>query len=136
MDANAPLYLGLLKRTPLGNLWVAVSGKGLVAIEWDDHKPNLDMYLTKKIKRPVSLNPEKTAAAMRQLGAAGALLDDFHKSYRGAGRRVFLLTVVGLDDFDIVARAEQGGRLGDELAQGADPDREVVPGRRNRVSRG
>lgn len=68
MEADTPLYLGLLKRTPLGDLWLAVSERGLVAVEWDHHKSAMDLYLTKRLKRPSVLNPEKTASAIRQLG--------------------------------------------------------------------
>jgi O-6-methylguanine DNA methyltransferase len=68
MDADAPLYIGLLKHSPLGDLWLAVSERGLVAVEWADHKPALEQYLTKRLKRPSVINAEKTASAIRQLG--------------------------------------------------------------------
>ena len=68
MAAITPLYLGLLKHTPLGDLWVAVSRKGLVAVEWDDHRSALDMYLGKRLKQPSILNMDKTSSALHQLG--------------------------------------------------------------------
>jgi O-6-methylguanine DNA methyltransferase len=67
MAADAPLYLGLLKQTPLGDLWVVVSKKGLVVVEWDDHRSALDMYLAKRLKQPSILNMDKTSTFLRQL---------------------------------------------------------------------
>jgi methylated-DNA-[protein]-cysteine S-methyltransferase len=67
MAMDSPLYLGSLKHTPLGDLWIAVSENGLVAVEWDQDKSDLDAYLTKRLKRPASLNPDKTAASLLQL---------------------------------------------------------------------
>lgn len=67
MATDSPLYLGLLKHTPLGDLWVAVSENGLVAVEWADSKVTFDAYLTKRLKRPSLLNTDKTAASLRQL---------------------------------------------------------------------
>lgn len=67
MATDSPLYLGLLKGTPLGDLWVAVSENGLVALEWDQDKSAFDAYLTKRLKRPASLNADKASASLRQL---------------------------------------------------------------------
>ena len=67
MSASLPIYLSLLKDSPLGDLWVAVSENGLVAIEWDDAKPALDQYLTKRLKRPSLLDSKKTSLPLRQL---------------------------------------------------------------------
>jgi O-6-methylguanine DNA methyltransferase len=67
MTADSPIYLGLLKHSPLGIMWVAVSTKGLVAVEWDKDKSTLDLYLTKRIKRPAILNVDKTLTYLRQL---------------------------------------------------------------------
>ena len=67
MANDSPLYLGLLKGTPLGDLWIAVSDNGLVALEWDDSKSAFDAYLTKRLKRPANLNPDKTSASLHQL---------------------------------------------------------------------
>jgi methylated-DNA-[protein]-cysteine S-methyltransferase len=39
------IYLGSLDDSPLGNLRVAVSGRGLTAVEWSDSQPQLDSYL-------------------------------------------------------------------------------------------
>lgn len=68
MSSSLPIYLARLKNSPLGDLWVAVSENGLVAIEWDHSKPALDAYLTKRLKRPSILNSDRTSAWLRQLG--------------------------------------------------------------------
>ena len=67
MANDSPIYIGRLEDTPLGDLWVAVSQNGLVAVEWDDGKSAFDVYLTKRLKRPSLLNTNKTAASLRQL---------------------------------------------------------------------
>ncbi len=67
MPSDLPIYLGRLKNSPLGGLWMAVSENGLVAVEWDDAKPALDAYLTKRLKRPALLDPKRTSLPLRQL---------------------------------------------------------------------
>jgi methylated-DNA-[protein]-cysteine S-methyltransferase len=41
------VYLGALNHTPLGDLRVAVSPRGLVAVEWSDSQPELAAYLAR-----------------------------------------------------------------------------------------
>lgn len=49
------IYLGELNDTPLGDLRLAASDLGLLAIEWADSQPELDALLH-KLKRPVEFN--------------------------------------------------------------------------------
>ncbi len=49
------IYLGELNRTPLGDLRLAISNFGLVALEWADSQPQLDSYLL-RLKRPAERN--------------------------------------------------------------------------------
>jgi len=67
MDKNSPLYIGILRNSPLGDLWVAVTDQGLAAIEWSQDGADFGAYLTKRFKRPVQPDPEKVAPALRQL---------------------------------------------------------------------
>lgn len=67
MATHSPLYLGLLRHTPLGDLWLAVSEKGLVAVEWVDDEIAIDAYLTKRLKRTAILDTDKTSVPLRQL---------------------------------------------------------------------
>jgi methylated-DNA-[protein]-cysteine S-methyltransferase len=67
MDKNTPLYTGILRDSPLGDLWIAVSEAGLAAIEWSQDEADFDAYLTKRFKRPVQADPEKVAPTLRQL---------------------------------------------------------------------
>lgn len=67
MPSDLPIYLGQLKRSPLGSLWVAVTENGLAAVEWDKDKHALDAYLTRRLKRPVIAEAKKTSAALQQL---------------------------------------------------------------------
>ena len=49
------IYLGELNNTPLGDLRIAVSDLGLVAVEWADSQPELFDYLL-RLKRSVEQN--------------------------------------------------------------------------------
>jgi methylated-DNA-[protein]-cysteine S-methyltransferase len=49
------IYLGELNNTPLGDLRIAVSDLGLVAVEWAESQPELFTYLL-RLKRSVEQN--------------------------------------------------------------------------------
>jgi methylated-DNA-[protein]-cysteine S-methyltransferase len=61
------LYTGLLKDTPLGDLWLAASDRGLVAVEWAESELEFGTYLTKRFKRPLQPDPSKVAPFAKQL---------------------------------------------------------------------
>ena len=67
MNQNPSLYMGELKGTPLGNLWLAVSDLGLVAVEWSQSQAEFKAYLAKRFKQPVEHNPDKVRDASREL---------------------------------------------------------------------
>jgi O-6-methylguanine DNA methyltransferase len=67
MDKDSPLYTGILRTSPLGDIWMAVSDQGLAAIEWSQDEADFGAYLTRRFKRPVQADPEKAAPALRQL---------------------------------------------------------------------
>jgi methylated-DNA-[protein]-cysteine S-methyltransferase len=67
MDKNTPLYTGVLRNSPLGDLWVAGTDQGLAAIEWSQDEADFGVYLTKRFKCPVQPGPEKVAPTLRQL---------------------------------------------------------------------
>lgn len=60
------IYLGELNDTPLGDLRLAASDLGLVAVEWADNQPELDAYL-QKLKRPLEVNQKKIAPYAKEL---------------------------------------------------------------------
>jgi methylated-DNA-[protein]-cysteine S-methyltransferase len=49
------IYLGSLNDSPLGDLRVAVSTRGLVAVEWSNAQPELDSYLA-RLDSKIELN--------------------------------------------------------------------------------
>jgi methylated-DNA-[protein]-cysteine S-methyltransferase len=49
------IYLGELNNTPLGDLRLSASDLGLVAVEWAESQPELDLYLF-RLKRPIEPN--------------------------------------------------------------------------------
>ena len=67
MSSSLPIYLGQLKKSPLGDLWGAVSENGLVAIEWDKDKSALDAYLTKRLKQAATLDPQRVTSFLLEL---------------------------------------------------------------------
>ena len=67
MNTDEPVFIGKTERTPLGVLWVAVTERGLAAVEWDSAKQDFDAYLTKRLKRPAILSPEQTCLPLLEL---------------------------------------------------------------------
>jgi methylated-DNA-[protein]-cysteine S-methyltransferase len=67
MDKNSPLYIGVLRNSPLGDIWIAVSERGLAVIEWSQDEADFGVYLTKRFKRPIQPGPERVAPALQQL---------------------------------------------------------------------
>ncbi len=65
--SEAPIYLGELNHTPLGDLRLAASDLGLVAVEWSDSQPELDRYLT-RLARPLQINAGVLAPFAKELG--------------------------------------------------------------------
>lgn len=64
---EAPLYIGQIEDTPLGDLWVAVSDQGLAAVEWSADADEFGRFLLKRFKRPVRPDALKTAQAAGQI---------------------------------------------------------------------
>jgi methylated-DNA-[protein]-cysteine S-methyltransferase len=60
------IYLGELDHTPLGNLRLAASDLGLVAVEWADSQPDLDSLL-QRLRRPVEVNDTKLKPYKREI---------------------------------------------------------------------
>ena len=64
--AVSPIHIGELNETPLGDLRIAASDFGLVAVEWADSQFELDRYL-QKLKRPIQSNFRKTAPYAKEI---------------------------------------------------------------------
>ena len=82
MNQKPSLYIGELQGTPLGDLWLAVSDLGLVAVEWSQSQAEFEAYLTKRFKRPEAHNPDKVKDAAREL-----------REYLSSNRRQFTLPI-------------------------------------------
>src|SRR5512138_730255 len=61
-----PLYVGEMNVTPIGDLRLAVSDLGLVAVEWADSQLQFDAYL-QRLKQPIQSNVKKIAPYAREL---------------------------------------------------------------------
>ena len=67
MNTSAsPMYVGELNGTCLGDLRLAASDLGLVAVEWADSQVHFDNYL-RRLKRSLQPNPKKLAPYAREL---------------------------------------------------------------------
>lgn len=75
------IYLGELKNTPLGDLRLAASDLGLLAVEWTDSQPELDVYL-RRLKRPVQISQAKLRRYAKEL-----------KEYLAGKRREFTFAI-------------------------------------------
>jgi O-6-methylguanine DNA methyltransferase len=64
---SSPLFIGQTGDTPLGRLWIAVSERGLVAIEDGMRADQFHAYLQKRFKRMVTDDPGRVREAARQL---------------------------------------------------------------------
>ena len=67
MNTSAsPIYVGELNGTCLGDLCLAASDFGLVALEWVDSRSHFDSYL-RRLKRPIQPQLRKIATYAREL---------------------------------------------------------------------
>ena len=64
--STPPTYIGELNDIRLGDLRIAASDLGLVAVEWADSQVQFDSYL-QKLKRPIQPNIKKIAPYAREL---------------------------------------------------------------------
>lgn len=64
--APPPIYTGELNGTPLGDLRLAASDLGLVAVEWAESQPALDAYLA-RLKRPIQPDARKIKPYAKEL---------------------------------------------------------------------
>lgn len=60
------IYLGELNHTPLGNLRLAASDLGLLAVEWADNQPRLEAYL-RRFRCTPSQNKNKLKPFTKEL---------------------------------------------------------------------
>lgn len=60
------IYLGELNNTALGDLRIAASALGLVAVEWADSQLKLDLYLI-RFKRPIEPNQKMIQPYAKEL---------------------------------------------------------------------
>ncbi len=60
------IYIGELNGTPIGDLCLATSDLGLVAVEWADSQLQFDAYL-QRLKLPIQSNAKKIAPYAKEL---------------------------------------------------------------------
>ncbi|HRQ23976.1 MAG TPA: methylated-DNA--[protein]-cysteine S-methyltransferase [Anaerolineales bacterium] len=68
MTHLSKIFLGELNGSPLGNLRLAASDLGLVAVEWADSQPELLAYLLHRLKAAVEENQKRVHPYAKELG--------------------------------------------------------------------
>lgn len=84
------LYIGSTGETPLGEIWVAVSERGVAAVDFPSTREAFVSALQRRASTPVVFDPQRTAEAVRQL-----------REYAAGQRRAFDLPVdwSGMSEF-------------------------------------
>ena len=65
-ENSTPIYIGELNGTPLGDLRLAATDFGLVAVEWSESQPEFDSFLA-RLKRPILPNERRIKPYAREL---------------------------------------------------------------------
>jgi O-6-methylguanine DNA methyltransferase len=81
-QSSQPLAIGMLSSSPIGPLWVAVSDRGLMVVDWNMTKAELTHKLQKYFNKDVVYDEARTAVALHQLS-----------EYLAGKRRKFELTL-------------------------------------------
>jgi methylated-DNA-[protein]-cysteine S-methyltransferase len=81
-QASPLIYIGLLPASPIGPLWVAASGLGLVAVEWSMSLADFSQLVGKRFHSDIVYEDIHTKEALHQLS-----------EYLEGNRRQFTLTV-------------------------------------------
>jgi methylated-DNA-[protein]-cysteine S-methyltransferase len=63
---DSPIYIGEMNGTPVGDLRLAASDLGLVAVEWADSQLHFDTYL-QRLKRPIQLDARKIKPYVKEI---------------------------------------------------------------------
>ena len=77
-----PIFIGSIKATPLGEVWAAVSERGLVTVEYGVSRKVFEANVRKQTKRDVEYSPKQVETIVKQI-----------KEYLDGKRRGFDLTI-------------------------------------------
>ncbi len=61
------IYFGSLKNSPLGEIWLARSLRGLVVVEWETNKAKMLSFITRRLELSAEENPRQIAPIAEQL---------------------------------------------------------------------
>ncbi len=68
-EGQPPIYIGRLNESPIGPLWVAVSERGLVMVEWELPKAEFARRAELRTHQAAVYDPARLTEPMRQLAA-------------------------------------------------------------------
>ena len=66
---DSTIYFSSLQDTPIGEIWLARSLRGLVAVEWESNRAKLLEFITRRLKFSAEENPPQLAPIAEQLRA-------------------------------------------------------------------
>jgi methylated-DNA-[protein]-cysteine S-methyltransferase len=66
-NQQSTIHIGQLPDTPVGDLWLAASDHGLVAVEYGKTQAEFEAYLGRRFGRPAEYAPGKVEDAAREL---------------------------------------------------------------------
>ncbi len=64
---RSPLFIGSIKATPLGEVWAAVSERGLVCVEYGVSRAEFESTVRRQTRREVRREPARVEAITRQI---------------------------------------------------------------------
>ena len=64
---KSTIHFGKVSDTPIGDIWIACSERGLVAIDWEKSEAAFLKYLSRRIKTPLENNPRRLTHTDSQL---------------------------------------------------------------------
>lgn len=79
---STTIYFSKVQDTPIGEIWLACSNLGLVAVKWESERSELLDYITRRLKSPAEEDSRRLAHAANQL-----------HEYLGGTRRQFTIPI-------------------------------------------
>jgi methylated-DNA-[protein]-cysteine S-methyltransferase len=66
-QASPLVYIGMLSSSPIGPMWVAISDRGVVAVDWSITQADFNRHLQRRIHTYVVYDEACTAEPLRQI---------------------------------------------------------------------
>jgi len=64
---STTIYFSKVQDTPIGEIWLACSDRGLVAVQWESRRSELMDYITRRLKSPAEEDSRRLTHAANQM---------------------------------------------------------------------